>query len=111
MIGRLQFKVVGEEPRNASAPLFCNFVGISHVGTEVQLEFIFLDINQVATQLQRREKEPTSEPASFEGKTVAKIVMPSWAFAQLKGQMLAIFEKIEVSGGSQETGKERTYGS
>jgi hypothetical protein len=110
---QLQFKVVGEDPRSAVAPMFCNFVGISHVGREVQLEFIFLDINQIAQHMESDKSTPPAVDApTFEGKTVAKVVIPSWAFLQLKGHMLGVFEKVEIeeSRSTEEKGQERAYG-
>jgi len=107
---RLNFRVVGEDPCQAGAPLFSNFVGIAHVGREVQLEFIFLDINQVAQHLEQVRGE---EPVTFQGKTVAKVVIPSWAFLQLKGHIGGIFEKLEreESGSAKEEAGERAHGS
>ena len=98
----LQFRVVGEDPRMASPPLFSNFVGIAHVGKEVQLEFMFLDLNQVAAKMESTSSTP-GEPVLFEGKTVAKIVIPSWAFLQLKDHLASILKKLEIeeSGGAE----------
>ncbi len=101
------FVVRGEDPRQAGAPIFSNFVGISHVGSEVQFEFIFLDINEVAVHIQRKEKaaqegQPSIEekPTTVQGKTVAKIVMPVSSFVQVKGHLQQLFEKF--SGGDRE---------
>jgi hypothetical protein len=108
----MQFKVLGEDPQRAGAPLFSNFVAISHLGREVQLEFIFLDIAQVAQHFENsKEQDPQQEPPTFQGKTVAKLVVPSWAFLQLKQHMSGIFEKLEIEErGQQEKTGERAYG-
>jgi hypothetical protein len=96
---KLEFRcrVVGEDPIQAQAPLFSNFVAISHVGREVQIEFLFLDLNRVADQMQHQKSEPQhSEPPMFAGKTVAKVVVPAWAFLQLKDHLSGVFQKLEV---------------
>lgn len=98
----LLLNVQGEDPRVASAPIFSNFLGISHVGSEVQFEFIFLDINLVAQAVEERKQMSLQEaraaeqkPPTVSGKTVAKIVMPIASFVQLKGHVLSLFEKFE----------------
>jgi len=109
---QLQFKVVGEDPRACAAPLFSNFVGISHSGKEVQFEFLFLDINVVAQQLQTEPEAEAEviEPKPFEAKTVAKVVVPSWAFMQLREHLNTIFEKLAVQDEQEEASKERKHG-
>lgn len=116
----LQFRVVGEDPQVAVAPLFSNFLAVSHVGKEVQLEFIFLDIGQIAQHFEnvkaQKDHAPSNEAdgelAVFQGKTVAKVVVPSWAFLQLKAHLIGIFEKLEIeeSGEREKTRVERAYG-
>lgn len=111
-----QFRVVGQDPVDAQAPLFSNFVAVSHVGREVQIEFIFVDLNLVAGQIQRQKSAPpNAEPALFNGKTVAKVVVPAWAFLQLKDHLTGVFEKleVEVNESSQKTkpSGEITYGA
>lgn len=108
----MQFRVAGDDPQSAGAPLFSNFVAISHLGREVQVEFIFLDIAQVAQHFQNAKgAEVGQEVPMFQGKTVAKIVVPSWAFLQLKQHMSGIFEKLEIEErGQQEKAGERAYG-
>jgi len=109
---QLPLRVVGEDPRQAASPTFSNFVGVSHVGREVQFEFIFLDINQIAQHFLDAKPAQPSEAPVFEGKTVAKVVVPSWAFLQLKSHMLAVFEKVELeeSTNTKEGNGERAYG-
>jgi len=109
---QLPLRVVGEDPRQAASPIFSNFVGISHVGREVQLEFIFLDINQIAQEMENAKPFQPSEAPIFQGKTVAKVVIPSWAFLQLKSHMLTVFEKVELeeSANTKQGDGERAYG-
>jgi|HubBroStandDraft_4_1064222.scaffolds.fasta_scaffold329889_1 hypothetical protein len=116
----LQFRVVGEDPLAAVAPLFSNFLAVSHVGKEVQLEFIFLDIAQVAQHFEKLKAQNDQAPSrddqggtpTFQGKTVAKVVIPSWAFLQVKAHLVGIFEKLEIeeSGEPEKTSGERAYG-
>ena len=107
------FKVSGEDPKVGAAPIFSNFVGISQVGTEVQFEFIFLDINLVAQLLEAKKRARPSEeitaeenPVEVVGKTVAKIVMPAAAFLQLKDHLMGMFERYERAGQEKEGGDE-----
>ncbi|HEV7521307.1 MAG TPA: hypothetical protein VGP89_09425 [Candidatus Angelobacter sp.] len=100
----MQLKVVFENPKNAPVPIFSNHVGISQAGTEVQFEFVFLDINHMAQMFEgvksafKPSAAPTGGPAGpveIEGKTVAKIVMPMHVFIQLKPHLIQMFSKIE----------------
>ncbi|MGA2338022.1 MAG: hypothetical protein ABSG08_21815 [Terriglobales bacterium] len=108
----MQFQVVGEDPQTAQAPLFSNFVAVSHAGREVQIEFIFVDINQVAQRMENRMSAPDNpEIPLFHGKTVAKVVVPTWAFLQLKNHLTDVFQKLEVAeSAQQEKAGERVYG-
>jgi hypothetical protein len=95
-VKQVMIQVAGQPPLEAVAPLFSNFVGISRVAAEVQLEFIFLDLNQVATMIQGAEKTENAGPLPpVTGKTVVKIVMPSASFVQLKPHLENIFKDIE----------------
>lgn len=112
------FVVAGEQPLQAMAPTFSNFVGVSHVGSEVQFEFIFLDINVVAKHLIQKESEQEatlpaekSAPTHVQGKTVAKIIMPVSSFVQLKGHFEKLFEKLETAGRGKEKIDERARSS
>lgn len=107
------FTVHGEDPRQAEAPVFSNFVAVSHVGSEVQFEFIFLDLNVVAKHIEGLEKSRTEGAAAdtteqstiIQGKTVAKIVVPVASFVQLKDHLNMLFEKLEPKNS-----KEKGYG-
>ena len=115
----LTFRVFGEDPLDAGPPLFANFVGIASSGNEVQLEFVYLDINQLALRFGQPgvDDVPTAGVpeatgnVELHGKTVAKIVVPASSFLQLQGHLDTLFKRLkEASHGEKETG-ERGYGS
>lgn len=87
--------IKGQEPLVAVPALFSNFVAISRVGTEVQFEFIFLDLNQIAGLLETA-REGKSQELTVMGKTVAKIIVPAAAFMQLKEHVAKLFADIEA---------------
>lgn len=107
--------VSGDDPRHAISPSFANFLAISHVGGEVQFEFIFLDLNQLALKIQRMKDGVEKSEGELQGKTVAKLVMPAASFIQLKDHLSAIFQRLEVmkneSESPKKTGEERGYAS
>jgi hypothetical protein len=88
------FQVQGQPPLDAAPALFSNFMAVSRVGTEVQFEFIFLDLNQIANMLGDLKTTPSESP-KVQGKTVAKVVMPAVTFVQLKEPLAKIFEALE----------------
>jgi hypothetical protein len=47
----LNFRVAGEAQSAGPPALFSNFVAVSQVGTEVQFEFVFLNLNVLATMI------------------------------------------------------------
>lgn len=75
--------------------LFSNFLAISRVGTEVQFEFVFLDLNHLAVELEKAKVEKADTPLTMMGKTVAKVVMPAASFIQLKEHINVLFKAIE----------------
>jgi hypothetical protein len=89
------FQVQGEPPIHAGPALFSNFLAVSRVGTEVQFEFIFLDLNLVANLLAEL-KAGAAELKTVPGKTVAKVVMPAASFIQLKEPLTKLFEALEA---------------
>jgi hypothetical protein len=104
--------VSGDDPRHAVSPTFANFLAVSHVGSEVQFEFIFLDLNQLALRIQRVKEGVEKPDGELQGKTVAKLVMPTAAFIQLKEHLAAMFERLEVKHepeSPEKTGQERGY--
>jgi hypothetical protein len=88
-------QVKGQDPVKSVAPQFSNFVGISRVAGEVQFEFIFLDLNQLATTLAGNKSFESSPELQFEGKTVAKLVIPAGSFYQLKDHISKMIADIE----------------
>ncbi len=95
-VKQVMIQVAGQPPLESVTPIFSNFVGISRVAAEVQLEFIFLDLNQVATMIMGAEKTENAGPlAPVTGKTVVKVVMPSASFVQMKPHLEKIFKDIE----------------
>lgn len=91
----VNFSVQGQSPLEAAAPLFSNFLAVSRLGTEIQFEFVFLDLNQMAVALEQFKAEGVTVSPVVQGKTVSKVVMPASAFAQLRGQLEKIFDAIE----------------
>jgi hypothetical protein len=89
------FQVQGQRPLDAAPALYSNFMAVSRVGTEVQFEFIFLDLNEIAKILTELKTSPGVSP-TVQGKTVAKVVMPAASFVQLKEQLATIFEALEA---------------
>jgi hypothetical protein len=98
--------IIGDDPREAVAPLFANFAAVSHVGNEVQLEFIFLDINTLANQIEQVKRGEVPADLKIQGKTIAKIVVPAASFVQLKNHLLGLFDKLERAADENKRGKE-----
>lgn len=96
MSDRLEMKVVYEDPTKLSVPtLFSNHIGISRAGTEVQFEFVSLDINALATTIGKYKTEPAAGPLEVTGKTVAKIVVPLHVFMQLEQHLKSLFVAVK----------------
>ncbi len=91
--GPVMIKVQGESPMDAPAALYSNFLGIARVATDVQFEFVFLDLNQLAQMIQIGQEASTTTPVI--GQTVAKIIMPAAAFVQLKDHITQVMSDIE----------------
>ena len=95
MAERLELKVNFEDPVSLSVPtLFSNHVAISRAGTEVQFEFVAVDLNVLATKVQRHANEGEEGPIEITGKTMAKIVVPLHVFLQLESHVLGMFQAI-----------------
>ena len=93
---QILLQVKGEEPLNAPPALFGNFLSVARVGTDVQFEFVFVDLNVLAQLIQGAP--PTASPtigAPVTGQTVAKVIMPAASFVQLKAHLEQIFSDIE----------------
>lgn len=90
-------QVRGEDPREATAAVFSNFLAISRVATEVQFEFIYLDLNIIANLLKAAANtESKGVLPEVIGKTVSKIVMPAATVVQIKEHLLRVLEDIEA---------------
>ena len=63
----VKIKISGQGPLEATAPLFSNFLAISRVGGEVQCEFVFADINELANILVNKESPVTVEIVGEDG--------------------------------------------
>ena len=91
----LNFKIRGEEPLQAAPALYSNFLAISRVANDVQFEFVFLDLNQVAVMLEQMKGIENPPIPELQGKTVAKLVMPAANVLQLRDQFEKICNAIE----------------
>jgi hypothetical protein len=90
-----QFQISGEDPLQAVAPMYSNFVGISRVGTDIQFEFIFLDLNQLAQILEQGKTAESPERQVLAGKTVAKLVMPGVNLLQVREHFEKVMNTLE----------------
>lgn len=97
--GMMLIQVTGEDPINAPPALFSNFLGIARVANDVQLEFVFLDLNQVVQIINAGQDKTGGAPPTFKGQTVAKIIMPASAFVQLKDHLAKLMADIEKDMG------------
>ena len=91
----LMLQVKGENSLDAVPPLFSNFLGVSRAGSDVQFEFIYLDINLIATMLQPGNIPKDGVSPVLEGRTVAKVVMPAASVLQLKDHLVGLLQGIE----------------
>jgi hypothetical protein len=91
----LNFRVKGEDPVQAVSALYSNFLAVSRVGTDVQFEFIFLDLNLVAGILEQLKKAGKPDVPELQGKTVAKVVMPAATLIQLRDHFENLFRALE----------------
>lgn len=104
---RLVMTVLLEDPAKVAAPtLFCNHVALSRAGTEVQFDFVTLDLNTIAAKLRECEKHPEHE-IQIQGKTAAKIVVPMHVFVQLEDTFREIFEQVRKELAVDEVSNER----
>lgn len=92
----LNVRVKGEDPVQAVSALYSNFLAVSRVGTDVQFEFIFLDLNVMAGMLEELKKAEKPSVPDLTGKTVAKIVMPGLSVKQLRQHFENVFDSLEA---------------
>jgi len=88
--------IKGQDPLASALPLYSNFLSVSRIGTDVQLEFIFVDINQLALLQGKMKETSSSEMPEVVGKTIAKIIMPGANFLQIREHLNTIFEALKV---------------
>lgn len=106
----LNIKVKGEPPIQAVPAVYSNFLAVSRIGTDVQFEFVFLDLNYMATVLERLKGPEATGTVEVEGKTVAKVVMPGRTFVQVQEQLEKIFAalKVELQATPEVANEQRT---
>ena len=94
----VNFQVKGEGPGGSAPALFSNFLAVSQVGTEVQFEFVFLDLNLLAGMIEQLKAAGATTTQTVDGKTVAKVVMPAAVFAQMKEHFDKIYSALAEQG-------------
>lgn len=111
----MKVQVRGQDSLEACPAMYSNFVSISRVGADVQLEFLFLDLNFLAQLTLQMNALPTEiERQEFlakqviTGKTVSKIVMPGFVFFQLREHLDQIFNALGEILMKQEPNVERS---
>jgi hypothetical protein len=92
--GGVTLKVQYGDPKESPSPLYSNHVGISRVGTEVQFEFVFVDINKIALRLQDGPSSDDSGAVEVQGNTVAKLILPLHVFIQMESHLQMMFESL-----------------
>jgi hypothetical protein len=98
-------QVTGQPPLESVPALYSNFVGISRVGSDVQFEFIYVDLNELGALIVQAEKAgSTSIPTPIKGKTVAKIILPAQSFVQLQPHVEKMFKDIQTDIEKQQLG-------
>ena len=97
--------VRGEDPVQAIAPLYSNFLSVSRLGTDVQLEFVFVDINGLAQLTERVRTGEVTGTQEVSGKTIAKVVMPGLSFVQIREHLNTIFVALAEALQAQEVAR------
>jgi hypothetical protein len=104
----VELKVKLEDPVTMPLPtLFANHVAISRAGTEVQFEFVAMDLNVLATKLAASQAGEIEGPVELAGKTVAKVVVPLHFFMQLEGHLGQLFSGVRQEFAVNEVDDER----
>lgn len=88
-------QVKGQDPLEAPSALFSNFLSISRVASDVQFEFVFLDLNRVVQILQTQQGAKGTAPVNAVGQTVAKVIMPAAVVVQLKDHIEKLMQDIQ----------------
>lgn len=98
---------VKKDEHSALTPaLFSNFLQISRVATEVQFEFVFVDVSDLAQALQKAKESEPGKDCVVHGRTVAKVVLPALNFMQVKEHIYGILNAVEQELGKLPDSKE-----
>ncbi len=97
--------VTADDNRLSVVPTFANFLQISSVGNDVQFEFMFVDLSDLAAKIDRAKKEQGSKDFNCNARTVSKMVMPAASFVQLKDHLAQMFENLEAQFNEQQLAK------
>jgi hypothetical protein len=92
-------------------PSFSNFLQVSRVATEVQFDFLFVDVNEIAVTIQKAKESPGEGPPKLSGVLVARVVLPALNFVQMRDHINGIFDAIEKELGKLPTAKEVQHGN
>ena len=90
----VNFTVEFQDPLDAPPAYYCNHVAIARAGTEVQFEFVYIDLNRLAHAIEEKDRHP--EGIKLTGRTVAKCVVPLHVFLQLEGHVTQMFEALRA---------------
>jgi hypothetical protein len=108
---KITLEVSSDETLSPLHASFSNFVQISRVATEVQFEFLFVDINHVALSIEKARGSSEKEPVKLSGVPIAKVVVPAFNFLQLREHINQMFDAIEREFGITSNAKEAQHGS
>ncbi|HLW52948.1 MAG TPA: hypothetical protein VKW06_08895 [Candidatus Angelobacter sp.] len=99
--------ITADQNRDAVAPMFANFLAVSSVGNDIQLEFMFVDLSELAASIEKAKRGEADKDFTCSAKTVSKMIMPAASFVQLKDHLAQMFERLEAQSDEQST-KQKT---
>lgn len=91
-----------------ATPIFANFLRVSYVGAEVQFEFIYVDIAELAQHIEKAKSNEGGKDFELHGETVAKVIVPSASFVQLKEHLVGMFGQLEAQFNEQQFAEKTT---
>src|SRR6266404_2060876 len=100
--------IAADENRHSVVPTFANFLAVCSVGSDVQLEFMFVDLSELATQIEKAKTGEAPKDFTCTSKTVSKLIMPAASFVQLKAHLIQLFERLEAQFNEQQKHIEKT---
>ena len=103
-------EVRGDERLPPLPAVFSNFVQVARVATEIQFDFLFVDLNSVASTIEKAKQSPQQESAQLYGTPIAKVVVPALSLMQIREHMNHIFDAIEKELGKLPDAKETQHG-